>query len=147
VNVLSVNKLSKQIGGKTLFSNLSFGMHQGDRLALLAANGSGKTTLLHILNNTLLPDLGEVTFRQQLKKAVLLQHIHVPEGATIKTWVQASTHPRNLARIALEQAQVITMQILMRPQKNNTNRHLKITKIAKPGDLSQMLKTYSANWE
>lgn len=56
MNVLSVNKLSKQIGGKTLFSDLSFGMHQGDRLALLAANGSGKTTLLHILNNTLLPD-------------------------------------------------------------------------------------------
>lgn len=113
MNVLSVNKLSKQIGGKTLFSNLSFGMHQGDRLALLAANGSGKTTLLHILNNTLLPDLGEVTFRQQLKKAVLLQHIHVPEGATIKTWVQASTHPRNLARIALEQAQ----------GNNNANPH------------------------
>lgn len=106
MNVLSVNKLSKQLGGKTLFTNLSFGMHQGERLALLAANGSGKTSLLHILNNTLLPDSGEVTFRQHLKKAVLLQHIQVPDGATIKTWVQASTHPRNLARIALEQAQV-----------------------------------------
>ena len=68
MNLLSVYNLSKQMGGKLLFKELSFGIHYKERVALIAPNGSGKTTLLRILNEELLPDTGLVTFRQGLKK-------------------------------------------------------------------------------
>ncbi len=47
--VLSVEHLAKSFGDKTLFSDLSFYLARGERVALAGPNGSGKTTLLRIL--------------------------------------------------------------------------------------------------
>ena len=47
--VFSCKNLSKAYGGRTLFSDISFELYQGNRVGLVGPNGVGKSTLLHIL--------------------------------------------------------------------------------------------------
>jgi ATP-binding cassette subfamily F protein uup len=58
--LISVEGISKELGGRTLFRNLSFTLGPGTRLGLLGLNGTGKTTLLRILAGEIAPDFGWV---------------------------------------------------------------------------------------
>src|ERR1022692_4247302 len=58
--LLSVDKISKELGGRTLFRDLSFTLSPGTRLGLLGLNGGGKTTLLRILAGEIGVDSGAV---------------------------------------------------------------------------------------
>ncbi len=73
MNYLSVHKLVKRFGERTLFTDLSFGMHQGQKAGLVAANGTGKSTLLRILLGKEQPDEGEVVFRNGVSIGFLSQ--------------------------------------------------------------------------
>lgn len=73
VNLLSVENLSKSFGEKLLFENLSFGLDQGQKVALIAGNGSGKSTLLNIIMGLDIPDSGKVVLRADIKIAYLTQ--------------------------------------------------------------------------
>ena len=57
-DVLHVEKLSKSYGDKKLFSNLSFDLKRGEKIALIGENGRGKTTLFKIIMDKLKPDSG-----------------------------------------------------------------------------------------
>lgn len=59
-DVLSVSHLSKAFGTQTLFSDLSFEIKRGERVALIGNNGTGKTTILKIINQLLNADSGEI---------------------------------------------------------------------------------------
>ena len=58
--LLAVEGISKELGGRALFGNLSFTLGPGMRLGLLGLNGTGKTTLLKILAGEIAPDSGTV---------------------------------------------------------------------------------------
>jgi ATP-binding cassette subfamily F protein uup len=58
--LLSVDKISKELGGRTLFRDLSFTLSPGTRLGLLGLNGAGKTTLLRVLSGEIGVDSGTV---------------------------------------------------------------------------------------
>jgi ATP-binding cassette subfamily F protein uup len=58
--LVSVDAISRELGGRTLFRNLSFVLAPGTRLGLLGRNGTGKTTLLRILAGELEPSSGMV---------------------------------------------------------------------------------------
>jgi ATP-binding cassette subfamily F protein uup len=58
--LLAVEDISKDLGGRTLFRDLSFTLGPGMRLGLLGLNGTGKTTLLRILAGEIAPDSGTV---------------------------------------------------------------------------------------
>ncbi len=58
--LLAVESIAKELGGRTLFRDLTFALGPGTRLGLLGLNGSGKTTLLRILAGELAPDAGSV---------------------------------------------------------------------------------------
>ncbi len=73
MNLLSVENLSKSYSEKILFSSISFGVEQGQRITLIAANGAGKTTLLKILSGKEVEDKGKVTFRNDIRTAFLEQ--------------------------------------------------------------------------
>ena len=60
MNLLSVENLYKAYGDKQLFSGISFGIEQGQRVALVAKNGAGKSTLLKILQGGDIADSGNV---------------------------------------------------------------------------------------
>ncbi|MFP3154499.1 ABC-F type ribosomal protection protein [Lachnospiraceae bacterium ZAX-1] len=58
-DVLRVEELGKSYPGQTLFSNISFELKRGERVALIGDNGTGKTTILKIMNGMVQPDAGE----------------------------------------------------------------------------------------
>jgi len=60
--LLSAEGLSKSYGNQTLFSDVSFEVEKGERLAIVGANGSGKSTLLRLLAGAEMPDAGTVTW-------------------------------------------------------------------------------------
>jgi ATP-binding cassette subfamily F protein uup len=58
--LVSAENVSKELGGRVLFRDLTFTLGPGTRLGLAGLNGTGKTTLLRILNGELQPDAGAV---------------------------------------------------------------------------------------
>ena len=74
---LLVENLTKSVGSKVLFSNISFAVNKGQRIALIARNGIGKSTLLEILMGKTDYDNGKITWRKDLKVKYLPQHISV----------------------------------------------------------------------
>jgi ATP-binding cassette subfamily F protein uup len=74
MNLLSVEGLSKSYGEKQLFKDLTFGIAQGEKVALVARNGTGKSTLLRILCNKDTADGGRVVFRKDLRISFLDQN-------------------------------------------------------------------------
>jgi ATP-binding cassette subfamily F protein uup len=58
--LVSVEAIARQLGGRTLFRDLSFVLSPGMRLGLLGRNGTGKTTLLRLLAGEQEPDAGRI---------------------------------------------------------------------------------------
>lgn len=83
MNYLSVEKISKSYGIKTLFEDLTFGIERGQKVALIARNGTGKTTLLKCLNGIELPDEGKIVFRNDISVGSLDQNIKLPQDSTV----------------------------------------------------------------
>ena len=63
------------MGSKVLFSNISFAVNKGQRIALIARNGIGKSTLLDILMGKTDYDSGKITWRKDLKVRYLSQRL------------------------------------------------------------------------
>ena len=72
---LLVENLTKSVGSKVLFSNISFAVNKGQRIALVARNGIGKSTLLDILMEKTDYDSGKITWRKDLKVRYLPQKL------------------------------------------------------------------------
>ncbi len=90
MNLLSVENLSKSYGEKELFSNLTFGLLQGEKVALIARNGTGKSTLLKILSGTDTADSGTVVYRKDIKISFLDQNpVFIEELSIIESVLQA----------------------------------------------------------
>lgn len=81
---LQVENISKSYGDRTLFSNISFNINEGDKIALVAPNGTGKSSLLKILAGIEHSDRGgEVKFMKDIKVAFLDQESHFDPKHTI----------------------------------------------------------------
>lgn len=81
--ILQVEHLTKRFGDKSLFSDISFGVLEGQKVALVAKNGAGKTTLLSILAGEEDYQSGSVVFRRDLRVGYLRQHPVFPKGITV----------------------------------------------------------------
>ena len=77
---LLVEELTKSVGSKLLFSNISFAVNKGQRIALIARNGIGKSTLMDILMGKTDYDSGKITWRNDLKVKYLPQKIQGDEA-------------------------------------------------------------------
>ena len=72
---LQVENISKSYGDRVLFSNISFNINEGDKIALVAPNGTGKSSLLKILAGIEHSDRGgEVKFMRDIRVAFLDQN-------------------------------------------------------------------------
>ncbi len=81
--VLQVDGLTKLIGARVLFDNISFGIAEGKRVGLIAQNGTGKSTLLGILCDEEPYDAGAVVYRKDLRVGYLRQSPSYPENFTV----------------------------------------------------------------
>lgn len=81
MNFLSAENISKSFHDKWLFKDISIGISQGEKFALVGNNGVGKSTLLKILTGELPSDSGSVVVRQGVRVGVLTQQREV-DGAT-----------------------------------------------------------------
>ena len=77
---LLVEGLTKSVGSKVLFDNISFAVNKGQRIALIARNGIGKSTLMDILMGKTDYDSGKITWRNDLKIKYLPQKLQGEEA-------------------------------------------------------------------
>lgn len=73
MNYLSIEELTKSFGDRVLFKDLTFGIEQGQKAAIVARNGNGKTTLLRCIMDMEPADSGRVVFRNGIRVAFLEQ--------------------------------------------------------------------------
>jgi branched-chain amino acid transport system ATP-binding protein len=59
-HVLKVENVAVHFGGLAVLQGLSFGVHQGEKVALIGPNGAGKTTLINVLSGLIRPQSGRV---------------------------------------------------------------------------------------
>ncbi|MCE3278939.1 MAG: transporter [Bacteroidetes bacterium] len=93
MNYLSVEAVSKAYGAKKLFDKISFGLNQGQRIALIAKNGAGKSTLLKIITGKEIADEGSVTFRKDITVTYLNQNPVFNEEDTVVEAIYKTTNP------------------------------------------------------
>lgn len=83
MNFLSVEKVSKVYAEKVLFNEITFGIAQNQKIALVARNGSGKTSLLNCLVGLDIPDSGNIVFRNEINVGYLKQEDDFDEDLSI----------------------------------------------------------------
>ena len=90
MNYASIENIAKAYGERVLFTGLSFGINQGQKIALIAKNGTGKTSLLNILSQQELPDEGQVVFRKSIKTAFLPQEPQLDPNLSVEQTIFSS---------------------------------------------------------
>jgi len=93
MNLLSVEEISKSYGEKVIFDSISFGVNQGQKIALIAKNGCGKTSILNIIAGQDSPDKGQVVFRKGIKVAYLSQEPLLDPKLTVKESILNADNP------------------------------------------------------
>lgn len=83
MNILSADSISKSFSERWLFKNITFGISQGEKVALVGANGSGKTTLMNVLAGLMPADEGVISTRKGITVGYLPQQPVFEENATI----------------------------------------------------------------
>ena len=71
--LLTCDSLGKRFGSRTVFSEISLSLHDGDRLGIIGPNGAGKSTFLNILGTAMTPDGGTVSYRKGVRMAMVVQ--------------------------------------------------------------------------
>lgn len=87
--LLNAKGVSKSLGGKLLFEDVSLLLSPGMRVGLLGANGSGKTTLIRVLSGALPADSGTIDFADDLRIVMFDQNREaLPQDVTLR-WALA----------------------------------------------------------
>ena len=81
--MITVNDISVQFGGTTLFSDVSFAINENDKIALMGKNGAGKSTLLKIIAGQSKPSTGSISAPKEAVIAYLPQHLLTKDGSTV----------------------------------------------------------------
>lgn len=88
--ILNAQNISKRFGAAPLFQNISFAVHDGDRIGLIGPNGAGKSTLLAILGGEQEPDSGEVAFRKRVRVGYVHQISDFAPGSTVRAVLESA---------------------------------------------------------
>lgn len=90
-NLLNSENLSKSLGDRLLWENVTFGVDEGEKIGIIARNGAGKSTLLKVLSGHQEADSGTYTFRKGLRVVYLDQEPEFAPDATISSAAAAYT--------------------------------------------------------
>ena len=81
--MISIEGLTVEFSGTTLFSDISFAINDKDRIALMGKNGAGKSTMLKILAGARTPTRGYISAPKDAIIAYLPQHLMTEDGRTV----------------------------------------------------------------
>lgn len=115
-NCLQVENLTKSFGDNLLFENISFGIADGQRVALIARNGAGKTTLLSILAGDEDYENGTISFRRDLRVGYLRQD---PSFTPQLTVLEACFSSQNEITDAIKEYELLTRHLEANPLSVN----------------------------
>ncbi len=91
--MITVDGLTVEFGGTTLFKDISFGINEKDRIALMGKNGAGKSTLLKIIAGARTPTRGRISAPKEAVIAYLPQHLMTEDNRTVfEETAQAFAH-------------------------------------------------------
>ena len=102
MNILNLEHISKTFGEKRIFDDISYGIHDGDKIGIIGINGTGKTTLLKIIAGLEETDEGQVICQNGLRITYLPQNPEFPKGAKVLD-VVAQGEEEHEARTILNQ--------------------------------------------
>ncbi|MFN8357731.1 MAG: ABC-F family ATP-binding cassette domain-containing protein [Spirosomataceae bacterium] len=104
MNYLSAENIARNLGERWLFRNVSVGVSQGDKVAIVGKNGSGKTSMLDVLAGIHLPDDGLVSVRKGVRVGYLPQNPVFDETLTVVDTLFSGESPVLKAIKAYEKA-------------------------------------------
>lgn len=128
VPYLLVEGLTKSVGSKVLFQDISFAINEGQRIALIARNGIGKSTLLNILAGQTDYDGGKMTFRNGIKVAYLSQIISLPNHLTIKQYCDQADNALRVQQL-LTQLQITDTTLTIDKLSGGQQKRVAIAKV------------------
>lgn len=83
MNLLSIENLAKSYGERVLFSNVTFGIDEGDKIGLIGVNGTGKSTFLKVIAGVDTADSGKITVGNSVQVEYLPQNPDFDDKATV----------------------------------------------------------------
>lgn len=87
MNILNIEHVSKIFGEKIIFDDVSYGIHEGDKIGIIGINGTGKTTILKMIAGLEEPDKGQIITQNGLRITYLPQTPEFPPESTILDYV------------------------------------------------------------
>jgi len=99
--LLTCESLEKSFGSRTVFSDISLTLHDGDRLGIIGQNGAGKSTFLQILGGEMKPDSGAVSLRKGVRLAMVVQDPVFDPDASVREIVLASARETEQKEVAV----------------------------------------------
>ncbi|MCW5962335.1 MAG: ABC-F family ATP-binding cassette domain-containing protein [Pyrinomonadaceae bacterium] len=91
MNIISLENISKDFGFKPLFSDVTLGFEDTDKIGVIGANGSGKTTFLRLIAGAETPDTGKITRSHGKSLAYLAQNPEFDDEKTVLETIFASS--------------------------------------------------------
>lgn len=92
--LLTAEHIRKSYGTRVIFDDISFSIHEGDKVGVIGVNGAGKSTLLKIVAGVGHADSGEIITMNGMRIAYLSQNPEFTPGTTILQQVFAGDNPK-----------------------------------------------------
>lgn len=93
MNLLSVENLEKTVKDEPLFTNLTFGLEEKDKVGIVGRNGAGKSTLLRILAGRMHADEGKISMKNGTVVSFLEQNVMYGPGETVGSYFFKADNP------------------------------------------------------
>lgn len=90
MSLLIIENLFYETNNKKIYQNANLRINKGEHIVLIGSNGSGKTTLLNIINKSITPDKGSVTFFPHVTVGYLDQHLIVDNSLSVHQYLKSN---------------------------------------------------------
>ncbi len=134
--MISVDGLTVEFGGFTLFDDISFVVNKKDRIALVGKNGAGKTTMLKIFAGLQNPTSGTVTIPKDITVGYLPQQMKLVDGRTVKE--EAALAFKHIHELEHE-LDSLNKELSERTDYESESYHLLIEKMTQKSEHFQMM--------
>ena len=144
--MISVEGLTVEFGGFTLFDDVSFVVNKKDRIALVGKNGAGKSTMLKIFAGLQSPTAGNISVPKELTIGYLPQQMQLTDTRTVREEAEQAFDQIHLLEIHLER---LTLEVAERTDYESESYHDLIDKVTHLTEHFQMMggNSYQAELE